>query len=235
MPADVRFVQFIARRYAGLHGYAAVVLALTLFAAAPLLPRAWTPREWTWLAGIGAAFVAALMATDRYYGRTFGRTRQTTYDKHHTWSIALALFLLDALSRALPGQNIKTGLLALGFGGALAVEAWRDRRFRAHAFLVPAVALYIGVDRLTASGQRAIFGQSNDFFDFWAHGFGPYQGCGNPTVAEQLGGERSQKRPTLIGGLTELRNATTVAHNLVSNIKDKRSKKTRVMGLAFSF
>lgn len=155
MPQDVKFVRFIAGRYAALHGHAAVVVGLALLVVAPILARPWQAREHLLLAGVGGAAVLAGVLNRRYYERNFGRTRQTEEVHRHPWLVAGALFLLEALTRSLADRSIHSGALAVGLGGAVAVKGWMDRAFRPHVFLVAAALLYVGADRLTgSSGQE---------------------------------------------------------------------------------
>jgi hypothetical protein len=152
VPADARFVRFVADRYQGLHGFGTVALAVALMTAAPLWRRDWGPTEWWTLGGIAAALAVLEIAIARYYVRAFGRTT-SWHRPREPWYAVIGIAVVERGVRGLGGRALETGVLALGLGGAFAFQAWKEWPFRKLAGVPALCSLYVGIDRLTASAD----------------------------------------------------------------------------------
>jgi hypothetical protein len=163
VPADARFVSFVAARYPALFGLSGVALAIAVMAASPLLTRAWDWPAAVTAGAILAGLIGVLVPISRYYARQFGRVQAGEAEKR-PWYIATVIFLIERAFRRLVRDGYGSGLLAVSFAILLLGYAWRDRFFRKQSFILPATLAYIGIDRLTASfdvdpwvwGQRAV-------------------------------------------------------------------------------
>ena len=151
MPADARFVSFVAARYPVLFGLSGVAVAVALMMAAPLITRKWDGSTAATAAAILAALIAVVIPISRYYARQFGRARATDVEKRQSWYTATVIFVLERAGRRLIRDGYGSGIIAVSVAVALLGQAWRDRSFRKQSFILPATLGYIGIDRLTTS------------------------------------------------------------------------------------
>ena len=151
MPADARFVSFVAARYPALLGLSGAALAVALLAASPLLTRAWDWSAAVTAGAILAGLIAATIPLGRYYARRFGRVHAADAEKRQPWYVAAVVFVIERAARRLIRDGYGSGIVALSLALLLVAHVWRDRSFRKQAFILPATLAYIGIDRLTTS------------------------------------------------------------------------------------
>ena len=71
-------------------------------------------------------------------------------------------------------------------------------------------------DGAAAGGEAAVLGQGDHALGFIPEGFGAGFGRGDPTLADQLGGQTTQHGFALVGGASQLGDSALVSHGLVS-------------------
>ena len=156
MPEDARFVAFLTRERGTLHGYSLVALGLALLAGTSLLTVAWGRHEALLAAGILSALVVTVTGVTRHYRQEFGRVKPVASDHKEPWFIGIALGGVESFARH-AGGGTHTGIMTLILAGTMAFHAFRGRTFRKQAFLLPALLLYIGVERLTVSADMDVW------------------------------------------------------------------------------
>ena len=156
MPEDARFVAFLTRERGSLHGYSLVALGLALLAGASLLTVAWGRHEALLATGILSALIVTVTGVTRHYRREFGRVKPVASDHKEPWFIGIALGGVESFARH-SGGGTHTGIITLILAATLAFHAFRGRTFRKHAFLLPALLLYIGVERLSVSADMELW------------------------------------------------------------------------------